>query len=625
MPAGTCRLRILATSDLHMNLLGYDSASDRPDPAVGLTRTATLIARARAEAAKAGALTLLMDNGDSIQGTAMGDLVASGTYQSPLMDAFRLLGYDVVGLGNHDFNYGLNVLTATLTQAPCPVVNSNVKSATGQNLPFAPWTILNREVSADGHPVALRVGVFSVLPPQTLNWDIHHLQGQVTIDDIVPSALLSVETLKANGADVIVALCHSGIAEPHYVPEQENAAVALAATEGIDAVIVGHTHQVFPGEAHRGKLEVDVDSGTLFGKPAVMPGSNGSHLGVIDLTLVRPGGKWTVLEHSSDVRAIATRRAGRVAPLVEEDPDLRRFLEPIHTRTLDRMRQPLGWTSKPLHSYFSDVASDAGLELMSAAQAKAVEPYVPADLPLLSAVAPAKSGGRAGPEAYTDIPQGPLDEQHLIDLQVYPDVLSLLKVAGRVLSEWLEFAASRYVRVEPGATGIVLLDPAMPAHASDRIYGLRYAIDLSAPPRYAANGTRVSDQSRIRNLEFKDAPVQPDMEFAVVVNGYRAHGGGNVPALKEAEPLVLPTLMARDALRDFIRGGRLERHEHPFRFLPMPGTTVTLPTGSRAMAHLSELPGVDPSTAATGEDGFLNLTLSLHPLANDQGCAYIGA
>ena len=111
-PAGTqATLAILETTDVHANVVGYDYFKLAADPSFGLDRTATLIAAARREFAN----TLLFDNGDTIQGTALGDYQAlvnpvrcgdlPGIYK-----VMKALGYDGGGIGNHDFNYGLGFL-----------------------------------------------------------------------------------------------------------------------------------------------------------------------------------------------------------------------------------------------------------------------------------------------------------------------------------------------------------------------------------------------------------------------------------------------------------------------------------------------------------------------------------
>lgn len=123
-------LRIMSTTDVHACLMDYDYYRDRKDAAVGLVRTATLVKRARAEAANA----LLTDNGDLIQGTPLGtfaarvdpDLPRRGTGFTPAIRAMNAMGYDAATFGNHEFNYGLEYLDQVVAGASFPYVNANI-------------------------------------------------------------------------------------------------------------------------------------------------------------------------------------------------------------------------------------------------------------------------------------------------------------------------------------------------------------------------------------------------------------------------------------------------------------------------------------------------------------------
>src|SRR5947209_19570780 len=100
---------------MHAHVAPYDYYRDAPDETTGLAKAATLIAQARGEAANA----LLFDNGDLIQGSPLGDwaaeaLAAGRIDRHPLIEAMNAVGYDAATIGNHEFNYGLDVLEAAL-------------------------------------------------------------------------------------------------------------------------------------------------------------------------------------------------------------------------------------------------------------------------------------------------------------------------------------------------------------------------------------------------------------------------------------------------------------------------------------------------------------------------------
>ncbi len=626
MPPGlTARVRVLATTDLHMHLTGHDYYADRPVPGIGLTRTASLIEAARAEARAMGALTLLFDNGDALQGTPLDDVDARPPGRAhPLMRAFAHLRYDAAGLGNHDFNFGLPALAAALRGAPCPVVCTNLTPGDSP-AGFAPVAMLDRSVHAGGRDWPIRIGVLSFVPPQTLQWDGHHLGGHAEIEEIVASARRHLPGLRKAGCDLIVALAHSGLGEPGEVPDQENAVIPLAAldgAEGIDVIVAGHTHLLMPGPAHAGTADVDAETGAVHGKPVIMPGTAGSHLGVADLTLAAsPDGRWRPAGFRCALRAIsASTGDGGTRALVRESPALKRVLETDHARTRARMSQPVGESPRALHSYFTFFAHDRALALVAAAQAAALRPLLkgtPAEgLPLLSAAAPGKFGARAGPHNFTDVPAGPLSLRHVADLHVFPNELRAVIVTGAQLLDWLEMSASLFHRVAPGSEGGPLVDPGMPGHDFDVLHGLSYRIDPSAPRRYNPDGS-LSDPGggRIRDARFDGRPVRPGMRFAVAINSFRASGGGHVRALAGAEPVDLPALTIRAALRDYLSGrlpaDPLERAPQPWRFTPLPRTTVTVQTGPGARAHLAELTGRGVEVAGDDAEGFLRLILPL--------------
>ncbi|GEO12694.1 hypothetical protein MAE02_03900 [Microvirga aerophila] len=395
------KLRIMETTDLHVNILPYDYYRDAADDTVGLTRTATIVKAARSEAKN----SLLFDNGDLIQGSPLGDFVAyrRGMKKGdvhPMVAAMNTLNYDCGTLGNHEFNYGLEYLQNALGAAKFPLVCANVMKADGETM-LKPWLVLDREVTDEaGAKQKLKVGVIGFVPPQIVQWDKGHLDGKATTIDIVDAAQKHVPELKKAGADIVVALCHSGIAGGERKGGEENAALHLAKVEGIDVILTGHQHFTFPGGKEFNNIPgVDVKAGTLHGKPAVMAGFWGSHLGLVDLELTKEGDAWKVANFRTEARPIYDRVERKVVAKVESDAGVIAAVQADHDATLKYVREPVGTTSVPIHSYYSLVADDASVKLVTEAQAWYVADLLKnsphKDLPLLSAAAPFKAGGAA--------------------------------------------------------------------------------------------------------------------------------------------------------------------------------------------------------------------------------------
>ena len=309
-PKPRLRLRLLGLTDLHANLYPYDYYRDCPDDSVGLARAASLVAEARREAPNC----LLFDDGDILQGTPLGDLAAEAIIADPkavhpVIAAMNTLDYAVATLGNHDFNYGLEALERAYAQARFPVVCCNVRKSDGSPW-FPPSIVIERGfVDESGTARQLKVGVIGVAPPQIAQWDEAHVRGRLTMVDIVEAVRAELGELRAR-VDLVVVLCHSGISRLASTRGEENAGQDLAKLDGVDALFLGHQHLLLPGEDFVGLPGVDAERGTIHGKPAVMAGFWGSHLGIIDLGLEMDAG-WRVVEARVEVRPIAQTRRRR--------------------------------------------------------------------------------------------------------------------------------------------------------------------------------------------------------------------------------------------------------------------------------------------------------------------------
>lgn len=407
--ANQAHLRIMETTDIHVNLLPYDYYADKANDTMGLSRTASLIDAVRKEATNA----MLIDNGDLLQGNPMGDYVAyeKGMKDGdlhPVMKGMNLLGYECSTLGNHEFNYGLSFMDKVLAGANFPFVCANLIRGTtlatnprDDKLYLKPYVILDKKIKdGSGAELPIRIGVIGFVPPQIMVWDLKNLEGNVKTRDIVEAAKAWVPQIREEGADIVIALSHSGI-DIKQGDMMENASFFVAGVEGIDAVFTGHQHLVFPGKKDFQALDgVDTGKGTLQGKPAVMGGFWGSHMGVIDLLLERDGSKWRVVSATSEARPIYERVDNKNKATVGDDKRIIAALEQDHEATLAYVRRPVGKTSAPLYSYFALVADDPSVQIVNQAQSWYLKDILKStewkDVPLLSAAAPFKAGGRNG-------------------------------------------------------------------------------------------------------------------------------------------------------------------------------------------------------------------------------------
>ncbi|HHK8566328.1 TPA: 2',3'-cyclic-nucleotide 2'-phosphodiesterase [Vibrio parahaemolyticus] len=529
--ADTIKLRIIETTDIHTNVMDYDYYKDQPSQQIGLSRAATLVKQAKSEVEN----SVLVDNGDLIQGSPMGDYMAAKGIQAgevhPVYKAMNQLHYDVGNIGNHEFNYGLDFLQNTLAGANFPYINANVfDKKTGEHY-FQPYLIKTHSFKdTDGEIHQVKVGYIGFVPPQIMVWDKKNLEGNVVAKDIKETAEKLIPQMKKEGADIIVAIPHSGVSTDPYKLGAENSVYYLTQVKGIDAIAFGHSHAVFPGKGFENLQGVDNNKGTINGVTAVMPGRWGSHVGVMDLVIEQKDGQWQVVEGQSEARPIfdkATKKS-----LAEADQGIIRALEDDHKGTREFVNQPIGKANDVMYSFLALVQDDPTIQIVNLAQKDYVERFIQgdpdlADIPVLSAAAPFKVGGRKDdPNGFTEVESGQLTFRNAADLYLYPNTLVAMKVKGKEVHEWLECSAGQFKRIDVNTTqpqSLIDWDN-FRTYNFDVIDGVEYQIDITQPPKYDASCKVINpDSQRIVNLTFNGKPVDPKQDFIIATNNYRAY------------------------------------------------------------------------------------------------------
>ena len=500
--AATVELRIMETTDLHSNMMDFDYYKDTATEKFGLVRTASLINAARDEAKN----SVLVDNGDLIQGSPLGDYMAAKGLKEgdihPVYKALNTLDYAVGNLGNHEFNYGLEYLQKALAGAKFPYVNANIIDVKTQKPLFTPYLIKETDVvDQEGHKQTLKIGYIGFVPPQIMTWDKANLSGKVTVNDITETARQYVPEMREKGADV-------------------------------DAIMFGHAHAVFPGKDFANIKGADIAKGTLNGVPAVMPGMWGDHLGVVDLVLNNDSGKWQVTQAKAEARPIYDAAAKK--SLAAEDRKLVDILKADHDATREFVSQPIGKSADNMYSYLALVQDDPTVQVVNNAQKAYVEHFIQGDpdlakLPVLSAAAPFKVGGRKNdPASFVEVEKGQLTFRNAADLYLYPNTLVVVKASGKEVKEWLECSAGQFNQIDVTSSkpqSLINWD-GFRTYNFDVIDGVEYQIDVSQPARYDGECQTVNPSAeRIKNLTFNGKPIDPNATFLVATNNYRAYGG----------------------------------------------------------------------------------------------------
>ncbi|QLR41568.1 bifunctional 2',3'-cyclic-nucleotide 2'-phosphodiesterase/3'-nucleotidase [Enterobacter sp. RHBSTW-00994] len=531
--AATVDLRILETTDLHSNMMDFDYYKDNPTEKFGLVRTASLINAARGEVKN----SVLVDNGDLIQGSPLGDYMAAKGLQKgeihPVYKAMNTLDYTVGNLGNHEFNYGLNYLHKALAGAEFPYVNANIIDVKTQKPLFTPYLIKETDVlDQDGKKQTLKIGYIGFVPPQIMTWDKANLTGKVTVNDITETARKYVPEMREKGADLVVVVAHSGLSADPYQAMAENSVYYLSEVPGVDAILFGHAHAVFPGKDFASIKGADIDKGTLNGVPSVMPGMWGDHLGVVDLVLNNDSGQWQVTQSKAEARPIYDAVAKK--PLAAEDKKLVDVLKHDHDATREFVSKPIGKSSDNMYSFLALVQDDPTVQVVNLAQKAYAEHFIQGDpdlakLPVLSAAAPFKVGGRKNdPSSYTEVEKGQLTFRNAADLYLYPNTLVVVKATGKEVKEWLECSAGQFNQIDPNSSKPQSLInwEGFRTYNFDVIDGVDYQIDVTQPAKYDGECQAINPQAeRIKGLSFNGKPVDPDATFLVVTNNYRAYGG----------------------------------------------------------------------------------------------------
>lgn len=512
---------VMGTTDLHGNVFNWDYFTDKEfdDKAhndVGLAKISTLVEQVRARKGRCN--TLLIDAGDTIQGTQLAyyyakvdPITARRGLVHPMAQAMNAMGYDAAALGNHEFNYGIPVLRKFQEQCRFPLLGANALDAKSLRPAFPPYS-MHRLRTPHGRDV--KVAVLGLTNPGIAIWDKANVQGKMTFPGLEEQAAKYVPRLRSMGADVVIVAAHSGSSGTSSYGDQlpyiENAAGLVAEqVPGIDAILVGHAHTEIPEYRVKNKAT---------GKDVVLsePLKWGQRLTLFDFDLVWERGRWSVAKVGAQVLNSNT---------AVEDPKITGLLSDEHRKVVAYVNQVIGTSTGAMSSEEGPVKDVPIIDLINHVQAETVKAALAgtqwAALPVLSQ---ASCFSRTA-----SIPAGQVTIKDAAGLYPFENTLEARLLTGAQLKDYLEYSARYYVRTAPGD----VVDPSkltnsegVPDYNYDAVYGLTYDIDIAQPVG-----------SRITGLSFQGKAVDPAARFVFAVNNYRASGGGNFPHVPQAEQL----------------------------------------------------------------------------------------
>ncbi|MFF1683380.1 bifunctional metallophosphatase/5'-nucleotidase [Streptomyces sp. NPDC058256] len=531
----TWSFSILGTTDLHSHVFDWDyytdaAYKDSKGNSVGVARVATLVKQQRA--AKGEDHVLLVDAGDIIQGTSLAyyyarvdPITGSEAPKHPMAIAMNAMRYDAAALGNHEFNYGIDVLRKFEKQCRFPLLGANALDARTLRPAFAPYTV--KHIRVPGAP-DIKVGILGLTNPGIALWDKDNVSGKMEFTGLVEQAKKYVPRLRALGCDVVFLTDHSGLdGSSSYgseLPYVENASNLVAEqVPGIDAILVGHTHT---------EVSSYTVTNTETGKDVILsePYCYGMRLTVFDFELELAHGQWKVT---------STKAQTLNSNTVEEDEEITELLKADHDLVVKYVNTPVGtctedlsaaeacWKDVPVMDFIHEVQMAAVATGLSTADAA---------LPLISVAAPFSRTA--------DIPKGDVTIRDVAGLYIYDNTLYGKKLTGAQLKDYLEYAAKYYAKVPSGTkvdTSTLTNANSFWDYMYDTAAGVSYDIDIAQ-----------AEGSRIKNLTYKGTSVTDDQVFVVAVNNYRANGGSGYPHIAAADIAYSSTNEIRQLMIDYV-------------------------------------------------------------------------
>ncbi|MEW2045303.1 5'-nucleotidase C-terminal domain-containing protein [Streptomyces sp. NPDC005476] len=529
-------LTVLGTTDLHGHVFNWDyfkdaEYKDAAGNAQGLARISTLVNRIRAEKGREN--TLLVDAGDTIQGTPLtyyyakvDPITAKGGPVHPMAQAMNAIGYDAAALGNHEFNYGIETLRKFESQLRFPLLGANAVDAKTLKPAFQPYVI--KTFCVKGAP-PVKVAVLGLTNPGIAIWDKAYVQGKLAFPGLEEQAAKWVPKLKSLGADVVIVSAHSGSSGTSsygdQLPYVENSAALVAQqVPDIDAVLVGHAHVEIP------ELKV-VNAKT--GKTVVLsePLAYAERLSVFDVELVFEKGRWAVESVSSKVLNSNS---------VADDPKITKLLGDEHAKVVAYVNQVVGSATETLTTVEARYKDAPIIDLITKVQEDVVKAALAgtsyASLPVIA---------QASPFSRTsEIPAGQVTIRDLSSLYVYDNTLVAKLLTGAQVRAYLEYSAQYFVQTAAGAvvdTEKLTNAAGRPDYNYDYVSGLAYEIDIAQ-----AAG------SRIKNLTFGGVALDDAQQFVLAVNNYRANGGGAFPHVASAPELWSESTEIRTRISEWV-------------------------------------------------------------------------
>lgn len=479
---------ILLTSDIHGNIFPLNYG-DNTSSAVGLGKVATVIANERAKNPN----TIVIDNGDLIQGTPLTYHYVNflADKKNPMITILNELKYDAAVIGNHEFNYGLPILKSAVEESNFPWLCANIVEEKTKN-PFLGTPYMIKTIND------FKIAILGITTHYIPNWENPHNIKGLQFYDAFDSAKEWVNLIKEEEQpDVLIISYHGGFernletGEPTEVLTRENLGYTICKQiDGVDVLLTGHQHREL--------------TGNINGTEIIQPSNNGKFVGKITLVLDDKG---EVIEKSSELLSVAE---------VEADKNILLLAKEYEESTQEWLDTPIGHidgdmlVTDPMTIRLGD---NPLIEFLNKVQMDAAKVKI-SNTALFNNASPGFKPN--------------VTMRDIVSNYIYPNTFKVLALTGKDIRDALEQSAKYFALNDEGEP---IVNPSFvypkPQHYNyDMWEGIEYILDLSKPIG-----------QRVILLNFDGMPINEEAIYEVVMNNYRAGGGGNFLMFKN-KPVV---------------------------------------------------------------------------------------
>ncbi|WHY85721.1 bifunctional UDP-sugar hydrolase/5'-nucleotidase [Neobacillus novalis] len=484
-----CELVIIETSDLHGNVFPINYGNHQETNS-GMAKIAQLIKQEKQKYE----YTLLIDNGDVIQGTPFTYHYAKFLHDknNPMISILNNLDYDAAIIGNHEFNYGMGLLKKAVKESNFPWLSANIISdETNQPLFGQPYMIKEFDNG-------LKVAVLGVTTHYIPNWENPNYIECLHFEDALETTRKWVKYLQEHETyDLLIVSYHGGFecdllsGEPTESLTGENQGYRLChEIEGIDVLLTGHQHR---------RITEHINGVTV-----IQPGFNGQGLGKAVIQFQFRDGKWGVVEKFAEIVAVddTTEPVKNVLELAEEYE-----------------RQTQKWLDQPIGKIEGDLTVDNAF----AVRVK--------DHPLIEFINNVQMDAAGVDISSTALfdNQSPGFSQHvtmrdIVSNYIYPNTLKVVRISGQDIKDALEKCATYFIVDVDNELNVnpAFVEPKPQHYNYDMWEGIEYELNISKP-----------FGSRVVKLNYHGKPINLSDQYDVVMNNYRAGGGGDYEMFKD--------------------------------------------------------------------------------------------